>query len=432
MNTATLNAAARYADLFPGYLGTLRSLGINGAALREQGLTRVQGLGFSVARREEWKYGDIRPLAEGAFMPRPGLVKPLAGLALPAEIGALRLVFVNGRFQPDLSSPLVVPPAGLTIGSLAEAGDTKALGTVADISDAAVTALNTAFWHDGLKLELAAGARIEQPIELVFVTDGQAEGALVAPRNLITAGPGSKATVIERYVGGPEGQVLVAPVTEVICGENAGITHLKWFDETEGVLHYGSSHVRQESGSTYRSREFLLGGGLLRREVHLALAGSGATCELAGLTLAAGGQKADVRTRVLHDAPGCTTDELYKGLFLGKSQGVFDGMIKVARDSQQTQAFQTNRNLLLSEDAVSRSIPRLEIYADDVKCSHGSTTGQLSDDQVFYLRSRGFDEATARNLLAYAFAGEVVEPVEVPALRDELIAAVHAKLDRGL
>lgn len=432
MNTATLNAAARYADLFPGFLGTLRSLGINGAALREQGLARVKDLGFSVAGREEWKYGDIRPLAEGAFLPRPGMVRPLAGLALPAEIGSLRLVFVNGRFQPYLSSPLVVPPAGLTIGSLAEAGDTKVLGTIADISDAAVTALNTAFWHDGLKLELAAGARIEQPIELVFVTDGQAEGALVAPRNLITAGPGSKATLIERFVGGPDGQVLVAPVTEVICGENAGINHLKWFDETKGVLHYGSTHVRQEAGSTYRSREFLLGGGLLRRELHLTHAGIGAACELTGLSLMAGDQKADIRTRVHHDAPGCTTDELYKGLFLGKSQGVFDGLIKVARDSQQTQAFQTNRNLLLSSDAVSRSIPRLEIYADDVKCSHGSTTGQLDGDQVFYLRSRGFDEAAARNLLSYAFSGEVVEPVEVPGLRDELIAAVRAKLDRSL
>ena len=201
--------------------------------------------------------------------------------------------------------------------------------------------------------------------------------------------------------------------------------------EQDGSLHYGSTHVRQEADSRYCSREFLLGGELIRRELHVRLAGSGAQCELTGLSVIGDGQLGDVRTRVHHDAPGCRTDELYKGLFLGKGKGVFDGLIKVARDAQQTRAFQTNRNLLLDDGAVSHSIPRLEIYADDVKCSHGSTTGQLSAEQMFYLRSRGFDAATARQLLSFAFAREVIDSIGDQSLRSELTAEVTRRLEEG-
>jgi len=302
------------------------------------------------------------------------------------------------------------------------------VGTIADDEVSSFTALNTIFWRDGLRLELADGVVLEQPVELHFVNDLGGEAGLVPVRNLIRMGAGSAATIIERYELGTAA-VVEHPVTEVICGPQAVVRHVKLIGGDAVGEHLGSTHVIQHADSRYHSWEIVTGGQMARRELFLDLTEPGAACDLNALYMGAGEQRFDLRTRVNHDAAECETRELYKGILGGCARGVFDGLIKVARDSQQTSAHQTNRNLLLSDDAVVNSIPRLEIYADDVKCSHGSTTGQLDEDQMFYLRTRGFSPQEARTYLAWAFASEVIESLPVPELREELSAIVTRTLD---
>lgn len=429
MHIATADPVLFYADLFPAFVASLRQMGVDGVPLRERALATLVEDGFDVRGREEWKFGDIAPVRSGGFLPRSALdVRAGGAPALPPADDALRLVFLNGRFRTEDSSALNTLPPGVRVRPLAEAGSSRELGSVADMEGAPLTALNTAYWQDGLLLRLEPGTALERPIELIFFADGRAAGSLLAPRNLIVAGRGSRAAISERYLSADGVKALNLPVTEVICEPGSDIRHLKWLGEQHGILHYGSTHVRQGAGSRYASREFLLGGSRIRREVHVRLAGDEAVCDLSGLSLAGGDQRTDARTRVHHEALRCRTQEIYKGIFMGHSQGVFDGLIKVAPGAQGTQAYQSNRNLLLGDEAASRSIPRLEIYADDVKCSHGSATGRLAEDQIYYLRSRGFAAGAARDLLAHAFASEVVDGVENLRMREELTGEIRRRL----
>ncbi len=386
---------------------------------------------FDVAGREEWKFGDPAPLNNGAFTACRDLVKPDSTLPLlPGCRDARRLVFWNGHFLPAASATAADLPSGVNLAPLAEARVAPEFGTLATPDTGPLAILNAEHMQDALHIRLAEGAAFPDPFELIFVTDNQTSGKLVAPRVLITAGPGSTATIIERHLALGDKPVLSVPVVEVFCGPDSRVTHLKWLGGNPAAMHYGSTHVRQDTRSNYTSREFLLGGKRVRCELHVHLAGQKAACTLTGFSLTDGLRHSDVRTRVYHDVPGCSTDELYKGIITDRGQSVFDGLIRVAPDAQQTRAYQTNRNLLLGNDAVSYSIPRLEIYADDVICSHGSTTGQLGREELFYLRSRGFDAATARRLLSYAFASEVVDSVEHAGLRDELMIEIHRVLDK--
>jgi Fe-S cluster assembly protein SufD len=263
------------------------------------------------------------------------------------------------------------------------------------------------------------------------VNDLGGASGLVPVRNLVQVGDGGRATVIERFHLGTAG-VVELPLTEVICGIGAEVDHVKLVGGAAEGEHHGSTHVVQGQDSVYRSWEIVTGGALTRRELHLGLRGTGARCDLNALYMGADSQRFDLRTRVSHEAPGCETRELYKGVLDDRARGVFDGLIRVARGSQQTNAHQTNRNLLLSGEAVVNSIPRLEIYADDVKCSHGSTTGQLDEDHVFYLRTRGFSPTAARAYLAWAFASEVVDTLPVAGLRDELALLVAQSLESAV
>ena len=444
--------------------------------LRLRARDRFADRGFEVRGREEWKYSDLKPVIEGGYLPyrESGEATPET-TAWTTEAGAWRLVFVNGIYRGDLSRVADLP-AGVTLLPLARAPEASGLGELADpdrfpgapfpalnaaawqdgrnvkvsiakpreerpprrglgeLADlerfpgAPFTALNTAAWQDGLLLELPEGLILAHPVELNFLTDERAAGRLVAPRNLIRIGRGARATVIELYRGAPGSAVLNAPVTEIFCGEDSVVGHWKVVREDDRGLHYGSTHVRQSTGSRYSSAEFSFGGAGVRRELHLDLAGTAAECDLTSLAMAGSRQRMDMRTRVNHLVPGCTTSELYKGIYDDRSGGVFDGLIRVQRDAQQTVAHQTNRNLLLSDDSAVSSIPRLEIYADDVKCSHGSTTGQLDQEQVFFLRARGFDESSARTMLAQAFAREIVEGVGSPDLRQVLNREIARRL----
>ncbi len=386
--------------------------------------------GFDLQGREDWKYADPAPLADGRFHAFPDSARPAGKLPLlPGCDGTRRLVVWNGMVLSDSVEDPGDPSSGVVLAPLAEARATPGFGSLAQPETGPLSALNRKHMQDALLIKLERDVVADRPLELVFVSDGQAAAKLVAPRVLISAASGSRAVIIERHLDLGHGEVLNVPVTEIFCGPGAELTHLKLINGGRKAMHYGSTFVHQDTGSRYTSGEFLLGGARIRRELHVRLAGTEAACDLSGLSLTDGLRHTDVRTRVHHDVPGCTTDELYKGIFADRGQGVFDGLIRVAPGAQQTRAFQTNRNLLLGDDAVSYSIPRLEIYADDVKCSHGSTTGQLGREEMFYLRSRGFDAALARRMLSYAFASEVLERVPVAELREELTTEIHRILD---
>ncbi|HZS11265.1 MAG TPA: Fe-S cluster assembly protein SufD, partial [Nitrospirales bacterium] len=286
----------------------------------------------------------------------------------------------------------------------------------ADYQQHAFTALNTANAQDGALIVVADGARPEGFIHLLFV--GAGDGIWSHPRNLIVAGRNAQITVVETYVG--QGNYFTNAVTEIVAGEGAAVDYCKIERESLDAFHVGTVQIHQERGSNVVARSIVTGGSLVRSEVNSALSGEGASLTLDGLFVTADHQHIDNHTIIDHVKPHCDSLELYKGILDQKSRGVFDGLIIVRPDAQKTNSRQVNRNLLLSESAIVDSKPTLEIHNDDVKCSHGSTIGQLDAESLFYLRARGIDEAEARNLLIYAFASEIVERMKVEPVKELL------------
>lgn len=426
MKTAVADKSVVYRDVFAAGQAT-EPAWARYSEQRQQALERLLAGGLVTRGQEDWVFGTAGGLVAGEAVPVQGVVASGIAPAVPDGSDSHLLVFVNGLYAPELSR-LEDLPDGAVIRPLSAGDDSAALGRVTGAETDGFTALNTIFWRDGLLLELAPGVVLERPVELYFHNDLAGGEALVPVRNLIRLGAGSEATVLERFAPGSKGLVEHS-VTEIECEAGAVVRHVK-FVTGDGVgEHFGSTFVRQQEDSRYLSWEILTGSHLARREIHVDLAGNGASCDLEALYLGSNAQRFDLRTRVQHNAPECTTTELYKGILDDESRGVFDGLIRVAADSQQTSAHQTNRNLLLSDEAVVNSIPRLEIYADDVKCSHGSTTGQLSDEQLFYLRTRGFSPAEARAWLTSAFASEVVESLPETAWQAEISAIVARDLE---
>jgi Fe-S cluster assembly protein SufD len=299
----------------------------------------------------------------------------------------------------------------------------------------AFTALNTAFLEDGAFVSIARGKVVEEPIHLLFLSTTHGEGAVCHPRSLILAGEGSQATVIESYVGTGDDVYFTNAVTEIVAGPAAVVDHYKLQRESEEAFHVATLQVQQARNSTLSSHAVTLGGALVRNEVNAVLDDEGCTCTLNGLYLAAGRQHVDNHTVIDHARPRCTSHELYKGILDGQAHGVFNGKIYVRQDAQKTDAKQTNQTLLLSEDATINTKPQLEIYADDVKCTHGATVGQLDDEALFYLRTRGIDKEAARHLLTYAFANDVISRVKVAPVRAHLeeffLAAQHLSGEPG-
>ena len=432
-----MNARASSESLLTGFEEFVATGDEAQRSFRAAAAERFAARGLPRRGEETWKYNNLKPLIEAGFLPagEPGQVDAdaAAGLFTPG-LDAHRLLFVDGVHRPDPSAAGALP-AGVRVSPLAAEPFAKltelGLGRSAEIDDAPFTALNSAWWRDGVLLELAEGAELDWPIELLFLGSETAAGTMACPRVLVRAGKGSRATLIESYRGSGGGARLVNAVGEIDCGVDSEIEHVKLMRDGDADWHLGSTHVRQAAGSRYRSREFVLGGKMTRREVHLDLAGEGALCELNALYLAGAGQLHDLRTRVRHSVADCETHELYKGILDADGKGIFDGLVYVAEDAQRTDAHQTNRNLLISDDATAYSMPRLEIYADDVKCSHGTTTGQIEDEQVFYLRTRGFGPDAARALLTYAFAREIVEGLSSEALRETLMDELLRRLPRS-
>jgi Fe-S cluster assembly protein SufD len=402
-------------------------------ALRREGAEAFGRLLLPTTRHEDWRYTSLAGLAgvelapAAPASPGPDQLARLGGLP-PAP----RLVLVNGRLDPALSD-LAGLPAGTAAGSLAAALRERPalvephLGK-APFRDSAFAALNGALFADGALLQLPDGAAAESPIHLVYLTLPGASASAAFPRTLVIAGRGARATLVERWTG--EGTYLAGGLAELALGEGSALELVRVQLEGPEAFHVGLVGVRQAAGSRFTGRSVALGARLARVETRAVLEGEGAENHLDGLYVASGTQLHDHFVLVEHAVPRGTSRELFKGILDGSSRGVFSGRVLVRPAAQKTDAGQVNSNLLLSEDATVDTRPQLEILADDVKCSHGGTVGQLDEGALFYLRSRGLDRATARALLTWAFAAEMVERLPAAA-REEVRRLVTARLPDG-
>ena len=390
---------------------------------------RFEALGFPTTKNEDWHFTSVAPIAEAAFPPRlsPGGDVKAEQLA-PFTFGATdwpTIVFVNGVFAPDLSSLRTVPE-GVRVYDMASAfrnGDPvveRHLSRYAAYELNTFTALNSAFVQDGAVVTIAKEFEVDRPIHVLFVSDANLAKTQSNPRTLIIAERQSKATVIESYVSTSEAAYFTNAVTEVLLEDGANLSHLKIQRESPRAFHVGTIETEQKRDSHYQSFSFATGGILSRTNVYTTLDGEGAGATLNGLYMLDGEQHCDHQTRIEHAQPNCFSRELYKGVLDGASHGVFNGKVYVDPIAQKTDGKQTNNVLLLSERAQVDTKPQLEIFADDVKCTHGATVGRIDETALFYMKSRGVNKELARRLLTYAFAAEVLETIEVERVRLEL------------
>lgn len=420
MNAAEASFAAQLERARPGEPGFL-------ASLRAAGRDAFLSLKLPTPKHEDWLYTNLATLGATAFAPAPAAAA--GGLDLPP---APRLVFANGRLVPG-ATDLTGLPGGVRVGSLAAALRERPgplaplLGSAVNGAGQAFAALNAALFDDGALVEIGDGVACAPPIHLVFGSQGAATAA--HPRNLIVAGEGSRATVVEHYRG--DGAYLVNALTEVWLGQGAALEHDRLQEDAPQAFHVGALHLAQRAGSRFTGQSLALGARLARVEARVLLGEADASCELNGLNVSSGAQLHDHFVHVDHASPRCTSREVFKGILGDAARGVFAGRILVRPGAQKTDAGQVSSNLLLSDDAIADAKPQLEILADDVKCSHGGSVGQLRPEQLFYLRSRGVPEALARALLTWAFAAEMVQRVGPEELRARVRRAVTARLPSG-
>ena len=435
--------------------------------LRAQGMSRFNAQGFPAPRDEEWRFTPITPLIRSEFAPAGAPGEPLTR----EQVTRLTfghpewpvLVFVNGRLAPELSTVPALP-AGTMTTSLAEALVRwpalvePHLARQVGPDATPFTALNAAFIQDGAFVRIPAGVQLETPIQICFLTSADAGRVMTHPRNLIVVEAGARAALIESYhsvedgrrqsktVEGGKGEgegtafdhlrpsstafdpYFTNAVTEVVLGEGAWLEHARIQRESESAYHIAFSHVLQARESHYRSFALSMGAAISRHNLHTRLDAPETEALLYGLSIGRGEQIVDSHTAIYHDQPDCRSWEVYKAILDGKSRGVFNGKVFVKPEAQKTDAKQTNRTLLLSEEARIDTKPQLEIFADDVKCTHGAAVGYLDELPLFYFRSRGVPAEKARRLLTYAFAAEVLDEVHVDPVRRELVRLVRERL----
>ncbi|MFP5515263.1 MAG: Fe-S cluster assembly protein SufD [Alphaproteobacteria bacterium] len=405
--------------------------------LRAAGRERFAAVGLPTIRNESWRYTNLRDLAKVSFQPAApaAAVIDLLPTVRPEGQDGPRLVFVDGCFRADLSSVEDLPP-GVELLSIAAAlnshGDLLAdhIGRLAAADDRPLVALNSAYLADGAVLHVPAGVQVERPVELVFVsvgTDSQATSC--HPRTLLIAEAGSKAVVVEHHVGRGAGTTLSNHVTEVFVGEGATLHHYKSQREGGGAIHLSHIAATVATGGCYDNFILTTGAKLSRNEVVSRLDGTEARTHVSGGYMVRGTQHADTTTVIVHAQPNGTSREVYKGVIDDTARAVFQGKITVCPDAQKTDGYQLNRALLLSDGAEIDSKPELEIHADDVKCSHGCTAGELDDDALFYLRARGIDRDTAQGLLIGAFLSESLEEIAEESIRDAFQGIVAGWLE---
>jgi Fe-S cluster assembly protein SufD len=393
--------------------------------------------GFPTTRDEEWRFTSVSPIADRVF----GLIDEphsdafdIESHRLPGPLAA-ELIFVDGHYVSGASRHTALPQ-GLRVESLVSAIGSgreaieRHLARVAPFDRGPFVALNTAFLSDGAYVELPAGTVLEQPIHILFVATGRSVGqaTMSHPRVLVGLGPNSQATIVETYIGPDSVSYFTNAVTEAVLGENAVLNHYTLEYEGNGACHVGAINVQAERSATCTLHAISTGGALVRNDVVAALNGEGVDCTLNGLYLVDEQRLVDNHTTIDHAQPHCASREIYKGILADHARGVFNGKIIVRPEAQKTDAKQTNRALLLSEDAQINTKPQLEIFANDVKCTHGAAVGQLDDEALFYLRSRGVNAAQARRLLIHAFAADVLNRLKLEPVR----AGVEARLQRQL
>jgi len=409
--------------------------------LREGAFVRFEELGFPTTDDEDWKYTNVAPLTRRAFMPAdPAAVEPEPAAVerfFSEESRRSRLVFVDGTLSRALSSLEALPP-GVVAEDLgvALAGEHAAilwehLGRLTGEGGDAFSALNTAFLSGGAFLRVPDGVSVEVPVQLLFLNT-QGERAAF-PRVLVIAGRDSRLDVIESYASLGEAEYLTDAVVEVFVGEGARVTHYKVQDEGAGAYHVASTCAEVSRAAAYELTTVTLGSQLSRHGIEVILGSEGAECRVDGLYIVGTGQHADTHSLIDHREPNCTSRQNYKGILDGRSRAVFNGRVFVREGARQTDAEQSNKNLLLSPEARVDTKPQLEIFNDDVKCSHGATVGQLAEEELFYLLSRGLHQDLARNLLTYGFAEEIIEGVKHESIRVQLDEAIlnrlHARLE---
>jgi Fe-S cluster assembly protein SufD len=381
--------------------------------LREDAFALFCERGFPTTHDEDWRFTNVAAIARTPFALPPKNATPLVGSVLQPWLmkdAAIDLVFVDGQFARELSVLPSLP--GVSVSSLREAFTTRPealqshLGRYLDTRRDPFCALNTAFAEDGAYVNIGRVVVLEAPIRLLFVSTASHVPIMIHPRNLLVFENESQATVIEEYVSLGSSPMLCNSATELIAGENATVSHYMIEREQRETFNISTLRIQQERNSNTASHSLLLGGGLVRNNVHPVLAGEGGECLINGLFVGDGQQHLDNYMHVEHASPHCSSRQFYNGILDGHAHGVFHGRIVVHKNAQKTDAKQTNRNLLLSDDAQIDTKPQLEIYADDVKCTHGATIGQIEENALFYLRSRGIDEGSARKILLLAFASE--------------------------
>jgi len=398
---------------------------------REENLGRFREVGFPSQRDEDWRYTSIRPITGKQFSDENLAPDQIDYNAFSIEkLDSYRIVFVNGVCHTAPDSERCCE--GLRIASLASVLKMRPesieshFGAAIHANRHGFTALNNAFSADGAVIELKSRCRVDKPIELLFIQSGGK--SLSQPRNFIIAGSGSHAEIIERHVSSEAGYALTNSTTEVVLSGQAEIDYYLIQTPSQDAYHVCGIWAKQAEASRFSCRTVTLGGALIRNDLRTEMTAVGAHCDMWGLYSLSGRQHVDNHTTMIHGAENCTSNELYKGVLDGSSRGVFHGRIKVEKGAQKTDARQANNTLLLSRDAEIDTKPQLEIYADDVKCSHGATVGQIDEVSLFYLRSRGIDEADARSLLTFAFVNDVLNEVAIAPVKDALTAILSGQL----
>lgn len=425
------------------YLADYAAVARNGGAraawvreLRAGAISSFRHMAFPTIHDEDWKYTSVAPILGVPFRSMSpsdlrtaeSRVRPL----VPAR--SSQLVFVNGHHSVDLSSAAGELATVTSLAALPDVGGRvveEHLGHYARYERTAFSALNTALLSDVAIVHVPQGQAAREPVYLTFVSTSEDELTASHPRVLVVLDAGAQATVVETYVGIAGQRYFTNAITEIVLGDGANVEHCKLVQESDRAFHVGTTQVHQARDSNLSSISITISGAIARNDLNVVLDGEGAGCSLYGLYVTGDGQHADNHTAIEHAKPHGTSRQIYKGILDGRSRAVFNGKVIVHKDAQKTDAQQTNRNLLLSGDAIVDTKPQLEIFADDVKCTHGAAIGQLDEEALFYLRSRAMSEQTARSLLTYAFASQVVERISVEPLREQLDEQLRSILRQG-
>lgn len=427
---------------FVGQFDRLEAEGVNTEpgwlfALRKAGIARFAELGFPTLRHEDWRFTSLASLAKMPFKPAGNSTAPTKAQLADMPLGKLpgsRLVFVDGAYSEALSV-IENQARGVRITNLASAVRDEQGLVVKHLSHCVTddshpfTALNTAHFQDGAFIFVPAGVAVSGPVQLVFVNTGNTAGATIQSRILVVAEAGSQLTLVETHVATGNAPTFTNIVSEFSIGDGANVEHCKFQDDSPEAFHMAGNYSVLGRSSNFVSHSFDLGARLSRNNIRTKLNGEGLETILNGLYITRGEQLADHHMFVEHARPNCASHEYFNGILDDKSRGVFHGRIYVHPEAQKTDAKQTNKNLLLSDDAKADTKPQLEIYADDVKCTHGATVGQLNENSIYYLRSRGIGIEKARRMLIHAFAGEIIERIRCETLREQVDALVWDRLE---